>query len=775
MSVNKLNKYSTIPMEMKQLPNWVIACYDKKPFNPVERRYAKSNDPKTWNTFDFCLNFLTDNDKNSSFAGLGFMFSENSNLVGIDIDHCLDENGNIIDDKVNKLIQKTNSYVEKSQSGRGLHILVIGKKLFSGNKSHISDMIDIEVYDDKRYFFITGHLFDDEHRNITDGTAILDYIGKTYFTNDSSIEKETQCTRNLSDAAGVPEDVMELLEPALENDEKLNRLWSGERQMHWDSVTKSYKTDESSNDMVLLCMICPILNYNSAMIKKAFLCSPFVAGKDDYHRKKVTARKDYLDRSIEKAIEFTSRGIKPECYSLFQYDFSDDGNCERFLSVYGDRVAYAESEQCWYVYNGKFWQRDLNKSLLMKLAKEMYLDMKNALSECDDTRLKHNVAKLGNNQTKHALFKSCECEVCLDTDNFNNQHSILVVSNGVVDLRTGNLLDFSPKYHMTQAITKLEFQKDAGKPVRFLQFLDEIFASDQELINYVLIFLGYCLTGETKESIFLVCHGGGSNGKSVFFNLITHIFGLYADSMARDSLLKKRDVGRPNSGLVNVKDKRFVQISEMKSNDEFDTALLKNITGGAGERVNARALFKNEESFEISFKVVINTNHMPKIDWFDYAMVRRVRVIPFKVTIDESKKDKDLLNKLIAESEQILKLLVCKSVEYYKNGMPPVPKACTATYKSALVHDCPLKAFFEDQVIITRNAEDKIQAATFIKSVGTWCRDNGISEEEIPNQTQIGKRVKLTSGVSVCADGYHRVIYKGIKLKTIYNDDDAAS
>ena len=54
------------------------------------------------------------------------MFSENDEIVGIDIDHCIDPGTGIIDDKAKKIVDRLNSYSEISPSGQGLHIFVRG-------------------------------------------------------------------------------------------------------------------------------------------------------------------------------------------------------------------------------------------------------------------------------------------------------------------------------------------------------------------------------------------------------------------------------------------------------------------------------------------------------------------------------------------------------------------------------------------------------------------------------------------------------------------------
>ena len=134
-----VSDYSHVPEEMKQLPHWVVATKSKLPINPASGYGAKSNDPSTWSSFDVCYSYLKENygkeisigNQKSSIEGLGFMFQKETGLVGIDIDHCLDADGNIVDERVKAILDANDGYAEISKSRSGIHIISRAqKKLF---------------------------------------------------------------------------------------------------------------------------------------------------------------------------------------------------------------------------------------------------------------------------------------------------------------------------------------------------------------------------------------------------------------------------------------------------------------------------------------------------------------------------------------------------------------------------------------------------------------------------------------------------------------------
>ena len=764
-----VSDYGHVPEEMKQFPHWVVATANKLPINPASGYGAKSNDPSTWSSFDVCLSYLKENygkevsigNQMSSIEGLGFMFQKETGLVGIDIDHCLDANGNIVDERVKAILDANDAYAEVSKSCSGIHIISRGQKNFSSNKMHLTDEIVLEVYDSARYFFITGNLLSAEKAKITDGQALLDYIGKEFFS--SSNEKSSNIATPIeasNEPAVISAEVMDRLEYNLNSDEYFNRRWNGER----------FKGDESSDDMSLLCSLAHV-THDRETIKALFINSPYFDSKDDAHKRKVIVREDYIIRSINKAIEYAECKLDPEEAILLEYDFTDDGNADRFIHLYGDRVSYCQDENLWYVYNGKFWEADIQKTNMMKLTKELANTMKTITKSYVSSdsnygkQLLQAVKRLGNIHTKQSMITASQCEVARMKKDYNTRRDILIVKNGVVDLRTGELLDFSPDYYSTQAVVDINYNPKAGEPTRFLQFLDEIFAGDKELVEYLLRFLGYCLTGEVKESKFLICYGSGANGKSVLFNLIRDVMGMYSDSMAPSGILKKRNSDGPNSSVMKIRDTRMVTIDELQKYDELDTGLVKNITGGASEKINVREMYGRAQSFEFAFKLILNTNFLPRLNWMDNAMNRRVVVIPFDVVFTDEKQDRSLPYKLQKEKEQILNLLIKMAVEYYQHGLPEIPEASKAAFKKATLADCPLKAYFDEEIEITRDKGDMIQAQAFYDSFLQWAYAHDFHIDDIDSQTNVGRRMKQMHGITVKQDGYHRVQYCGMKFR----------
>jgi putative DNA primase/helicase len=89
--------------------------------------------------------------------------------------------------------------------------------------------------------------------------------------------------------------------------------------------------------------------------------------------------------------------------------------------------------------------------------------------------------------------------------------------DGTIDLRTGDLLAHDPNDLITKSTGA---SLSTSSPTRWLEFLDEVFAGDTDLVAYVQRLLGYSLLGTVREHVLPVCWGRGANGKSTLFETV---------------------------------------------------------------------------------------------------------------------------------------------------------------------------------------------------------------------------------------------------------------
>lgn len=107
---------------------------------------------------------------------------------------------------------------------------------------------------------------------------------------------------------------------------------------------------------------------------------------------------------------------------------------------------------------------------------------------------------------------------------------------------------------------------------------------------------------------------------------------------ADDLMVKDRKLGGgPKEGIANLRNKRYVVGSELQDGKRLDISLIKGITGG--ETIKARSLYEHDIEFMLTFKLWLYGNHKPVIADSMLSIRRRVKLIPFAVTIPDKEID----------------------------------------------------------------------------------------------------------------------------------------
>jgi putative DNA primase/helicase len=263
---------------------------------------------------------------------------------------------------------------------------------------------------------------------------------------------------------------------------------------------------------------------------------------------------------------------------------------------------------------------------------------------------------------------------------------------------------------------------ERAKCPMWLKFLNEIMDGNTRLIDFLQRAIGYSLTGLTTEQLFLILWGIGANGKSVFSETI---LGMLGEDYARNAQAKTiltRD-GRGDSGINNdlarLRGIRFVTVNEIPGRGRLDEAKVKELTGT--DTITARFLFHEPFQFQPPFKIWIRTNHKPIITGTDPGIWRRVRLVPFNVSIPPEEQDKHLIEKLRDEYPGIMAWAVMGCLTWLDEGLtfPDEVRAATAEYKA---DSDTFQPFLEECCIIDKTATTT--AASLYEKYKEWATTN---------------------------------------------------
>lgn len=367
-----------------------------------------------------------------------------------------------------------------------------------------------------------------------------------------------------------------------------------------------------------------------------------------------------------------------------RYELNDTGNARRFADKYRDLVRYEVDTQEWRIWSGRHWEADKTRQI-ERLAQEVAADIDREAALISDQKTKNRVRNWAKRSGDRArltamvnLAGSDETIVCRSTD-FDNVPGLLPVLNGVIDLKTGELLE----HDRARLITRLvRFNFVPGKyGPKFEAVLDRALP-ERSVQTFLQRLLGHALHGDPVEQVFAVVQGRGANSKSLLFDTFGEVVKEWVIKTPTSTFLDKDNEPNTRSDLVRLQGSRIVIGSEVKSRRKLDAPVIKAMTGD--REMTARTLYKPEETFRRSFVPFMITNPLPGADEADNALWRRLVLIPFDNVIPEEEQDPHLLETLVREeAEAVLAWLVQGAIDYAQHGleMPEVLQTRTAEWR----------------------------------------------------------------------------------------------
>ena len=262
---------------------------------------------------------------------------------------------------------------------------------------------------------------------------------------------------------------------------------------------------------------------------------------------------------------------------------TDTGLAERFADRHGENVRYCHPWKKWLVWDGRRWAPD-DDGRLQQLTKATARSiLEEATAETDKDRFGDLLKFAATAESAHRrkamlLLAQSEPPIPVLPDSLDTDAWLLNVDNGTIDLRTGKLRP----HDQGDLITKLcptPYRPDAEAP-RWEQFLAEVLAGSNRLVEFIQRLAGYCLTGSVRDHVLPIFHGPGSNGKSTLLNALKGTMGNdYTAEAPHDLLMRTHGEQHPTQ-LATLFGKRLVVAMETEANRKMAESLVKQLTGG---------------------------------------------------------------------------------------------------------------------------------------------------------------------------------------------------
>jgi putative DNA primase/helicase len=368
---------------------------------------------------------------------------------------------------------------------------------------------------------------------------------------------------------------------------------------------------------------------------------------------------------------------------------TDLGNAKRLVKLFGKDIRYCHLWGQWLVWSGTRWQPDATgeiQRMAKKTALSIYDEVAKGKTKDDRERMAAWGTKSESERAITAMIRLAQSElgIAITPAELDANHYQLNCLNGTVDLLTGKLR----KHRRKDLITKLapvRCERQASN-VTWQRVLNDATGGNSELKELLQRAFGYSITSDTSEEVLFLIHGPAATSKSTIVEAIKATLGDYAQTADFETFIKRRNVGAPRNDIACLAGSRLVISSEVDEGKQLAEGLVKMLTGG--DTITARKLYQESFEFKPSFKLVLVTNHAPKVSADDDAMWRRIRVIPMVCQVPKESRDPKvkahLTNPTLA-GPAILQWLIEGCLMWQKDGLkiPDVVQQATDEYRTS--------------------------------------------------------------------------------------------
>lgn len=767
-------KCENIPASLRDSGKFCLWCYEdrdgkqtKVPYSPNGGR-ASSNKEHTFSSFQKAEDVL--NRRKGKYNGMGVgLFGD---LVGIDIDHCVGEDS-CLSALAQDIVELIGSYAEFSPSGEGVHILCRAPGLeFNRDLYYLKNPTNhVEVYaagHTNRYLTLTGDVLNGEEVNER-GSEVAELLEK-YMSRRNRMTDETApaveySTEGESSSEALlldDEEVLaRLLSPRNADHEKVALLWNGDWEGYYES--------QSNGDLALCNKLAFYTRKNAAQMDRLFRQSGLMRNKWDESRGASTYGEMTISRAIqdcaavwspdyrstrnversggvEQALEFLRSA---DAFHNARYSMDDVGGGYLLADYLRPFARPTPESKGWKVYDGKRWNAEASAEKVASAAKDLSRALASYAAELPDQERRQCLnwaTRWADAKRRSTYIREAASVHYVSEKDFDTDHWLLNLENGTLNLRTGELRPHDPDDLITK-LAPVDYDPAAVCP-RWESFIREIMepGDGEELgddlgkpqameqkAQFLQRYLGYCLSGDTREESFLIMYGPTSrNGKSVCVEVVRSVLGDYSRTAQAETLMVsgRKDGRGPSEDVARLAGARMVSVGELPQGGKMDASVVKQLTGR--DAVTARFLGQNSFEYVPQFKLLLHTNHLPQCSDLSVFDSGRVLVLPFSRHFEEWEQDKGLKDEFRKPENRsaVLNWLLKGLADYRYNGLNP-PAAVRTAVASYRKDSDKITRFVEDAMVADSLGE--IRTSELYDAYKRWCRDNGHFAESSNN------------------------------------------
>ena len=285
-------------------------------------------------------------------------------------------------------------------------------------------------------------------------------------------------------------------------------------------------------------------------------------------------------------------------------------------------------------WKGRFWQWD-GKRYAPLDADVLKAEVMQCFDENDLDIIPYHAKQIVDSISAVTLLLPTIEPPCWVDGCVNSWDRLISLQNGMLDVdaytagQEETLIPHSPSYFSMNTL-RHDFDPISTCP-KWLDFLEEIFEGDSDIVDIIQEIFGYCLLPDTSLNKAFIFVGEGANGKTVVLRTLSRLVGRdNCSSVPLESFGQRFQMAQTLGKLVNLCE----DVGEL---DRLAEGSIKMFTDGSEMTFE----YKGKDTFSArpTARLVIATNNLPRFSDKSEGIWRRLKVIPFDYRIPEHRQD----------------------------------------------------------------------------------------------------------------------------------------
>lgn len=368
----------------------------------------------------------------------------------------------------------------------------------------------------------------------------------------------------------------------------------------------------------------------------------------------------------------------------------------------------------WSCWDGRVWERDAEEEAC-EAVRRVVLRLNRSLVGGDPavSKAMNSLLSVSRNRGVVTMMRGVQIVKVLDA-----QYDWLNVGNGMVDLRTGEVVPHNRDFYFTK-LTGVPYvpgakHKDWDKALECL---------DPEVVDWMQVRFGQAATGwPTSDDVLPICQGSGSNGKST---LVGALFRALGDFMVPvpEKLLRASPNDHPTE-LMSLRGARVAVIEETPEVAQLNVQRLKSVLGTP--KMTARSVFKDNVTWSPTHSLFVMSNYTPEVRETDHGTWRRLALVKFERTFP---RDEEFRSRLERGDDGVAEAVLAWVVEgarrWYEAGriMPQAPAKVlqdTAEWRGETDYAA---RFIQEHLVL--DPQSCVLASELLEEFNAWMRGQG--------------------------------------------------